>query len=51
MAKKDRVDLITKTTNLVGCWVSRATAQKMASDKKQEISVSPTMQRQVEALQ
>lgn len=50
MSRRDMADLITKTTHLVGCWVSRATAQKMASDQKQELSVTPTMQRQVEAL-
>tara|TARA_A100001037_G_scaffold258959_1_gene246465 strand:- start:145 stop:459 length:315 start_codon:yes stop_codon:yes gene_type:complete len=50
MSRRDMADLITKTTHLVGCWVSRATAQKMASDQKKELSVSPTMQRQVEAL-
>jgi uncharacterized protein len=50
MSRRDMADLITKTTHLVGCWVSRATAQQMASDQKQELSVTPTMQRQVEAL-
>ena len=50
MSRRDMADLITKTTHLVGCWVSRATAQKMASDQKQELSVTPTMQRQVDAL-
>jgi len=50
MSRRDMADLITKTTHLVGCWVSRATAQKMASGQKQELSVTPTMQRQVEAL-
>jgi uncharacterized protein len=50
MSRRDMADLITETTHLVGCWVSRATAQKMASDQKQELSVSPTMQRQVDAL-
>ena len=50
MSRRDMADLITKTTHLVGCWVSRATAQKMASDQKQELSVTPRMQRQVEAL-
>jgi uncharacterized protein len=50
MSRRDMADLITKTTHLVGCWVSHATAQKMASDQKQELSVTPTMQRQVDAL-
>jgi TPR repeat protein len=50
MSRRDMADLITQTTHRVGCWVSRATAQKMTSDQKQELSVSPTMQRQVEAL-
>jgi hypothetical protein len=50
MSRRDMADLITKTTHLVGCWVSRSTAQQMASDQKQVLSVTPTMQRQVEAL-
>ena len=39
-----------RSTHLILCWVSRAQADKMASDQKRELSVSPTMLRQVEAL-
>lgn len=50
MARPEMAEAITKSTHLVGCWVSRAKARQIAADKKRELTVSPTMQRQVEAL-
>ncbi len=51
MTKGELVDLITNTTHLVSCWVPRSVARKMLEESEREdVAVSPTLQRQIEQL-
>lgn len=51
ISRENVADLITDTTHLIGCWVSRGRALSMERDRESDIRVSPSMQVQIEALE